>query len=265
MSEHTLNSDLWRNVFPSSGDSYNLSFLDLHTYYVHGPGHHGHGALNHHHHNHHHHPHFQHGGLGGGLDVTLEDYSEARQGLALDLAQSAVSSSSSLLGGGGGGGFGSWGGNASGSGNMSLGLSLRGFNPSPVGTIRQRTSGAGSGAGREKTPIPERFVAPSQTVSTVNGELSALGVVGVGVDDHGHDGDDGAAVLRKGGGGSSKDSATTTTTRTRKPPQTRSGNGALGRSMSHHRGQSQSAVCPQDLMLRNDNKRKRASWDGGMA
>ena len=34
-----------------------------------------------------------------------------------------------------------------------------------------------------------------------------------------------------------------------------------GRSMSHHRGQS--AVCPQDLMLRNDNKRKRASWDGG--
>jgi len=35
------------------------------------------------------------------------------------------------------------------------------------------------------------------------------------------------------------------------------------RSMSHHRGQS--AVCPQDLMLRNDNKRKRASWDGGHA
>ncbi|KAG6889209.1 hypothetical protein C0995_002669 [Termitomyces sp. Mi166 len=33
-----------------------------------------------------------------------------------------------------------------------------------------------------------------------------------------------------------------------------------GRSQSHHRGQS--AVCPQDLVLRNDNKRKRASWDG---
>ncbi|THU89645.1 hypothetical protein K435DRAFT_865106 [Dendrothele bispora CBS 962.96] len=29
---------------------------------------------------------------------------------------------------------------------------------------------------------------------------------------------------------------------------------------NHHRGQS--AVCPQDLVLRNDNKRKRASWDG---
>ena len=39
-------------------------------------------------------------------------------------------------------------------------------------------------------------------------------------------------------------------------------NNALGRSMSHHRGLS--AVCPQDLVLRHDNnKRKRASWDGG--
>ncbi|KAI0697777.1 hypothetical protein BC835DRAFT_1337111 [Cytidiella melzeri] len=34
---------------------------------------------------------------------------------------------------------------------------------------------------------------------------------------------------------------------------------------SHHRGQSVAAVSPQDLDLRkgNDNKRKRASWDGG--
>ena len=31
--------------------------------------------------------------------------------------------------------------------------------------------------------------------------------------------------------------------------------------MSHHRGQS--VVCPQDLMLQNDDKWKRASWDGG--
>jgi hypothetical protein len=30
---------------------------------------------------------------------------------------------------------------------------------------------------------------------------------------------------------------------------------------SHQRGQS--AVCPQDLVLRSDNKRKRASWEGG--
>ena len=37
----------------------------------------------------------------------------------------------------------------------------------------------------------------------------------------------------------------------------------LGRSMSHHRGQS--AVCPQDLMLDGDTRRKRASWDGGVA
>lgn len=41
-------------------------------------------------------------------------------------------------------------------------------------------------------------------------------------------------------------------------------NNPLGRSMSHHRGLS--AVCPQDLVLRHDNnKRKRASWDGGAA
>lgn len=32
---------------------------------------------------------------------------------------------------------------------------------------------------------------------------------------------------------------------------------------NHHRGQS--AVCPQDLVLRSDNKRKRASWDGAHA
>ncbi|GLB44333.1 putative myb DNA-binding [Lyophyllum shimeji] len=38
-------------------------------------------------------------------------------------------------------------------------------------------------------------------------------------------------------------------------------NGGATRSQSHHRGQS--AVCPQDLVLRSDNnKRKRASWDG---
>ncbi|KAF8055241.1 hypothetical protein FPV67DRAFT_1436555 [Lyophyllum atratum] len=38
------------------------------------------------------------------------------------------------------------------------------------------------------------------------------------------------------------------------------GGGSGSRHGSHHRGQS--AVCPQDLVLRSDNKRKRASWDG---
>ncbi|KIM37824.1 hypothetical protein M413DRAFT_256733 [Hebeloma cylindrosporum] len=47
----------------------------------------------------------------------------------------------------------------------------------------------------------------------------------------------------------------------------------IGRSMSHHRGQSaasaaaaNSSVCPRDLMLRSgdNHKRKRASWDGGV-
>ncbi|KAK7680846.1 hypothetical protein QCA50_016156 [Cerrena zonata] len=37
------------------------------------------------------------------------------------------------------------------------------------------------------------------------------------------------------------------------------------RMQSHHRGQSAAAISPQDLLLRkgSDNKRKRASWDGG--
>ena len=46
----------------------------------------------------------------------------------------------------------------------------------------------------------------------------------------------------------------------------RSANPGLGRSMSHHRGQS-AVVCPQDLdlSLNNDGiKRKRLSWDGGL-
>ena len=62
--------------------------------------------------------------------------------------------------------------------------------------------------------------------------------------------------------------ATTTTTTTTMPPTTTT---MIGRSMSHHRGQSAvnaaaSSVCPQDLMLRNGDthKRKRASWDGGL-
>ncbi|KAI0078424.1 hypothetical protein K474DRAFT_1660443, partial [Panus rudis PR-1116 ss-1] len=38
------------------------------------------------------------------------------------------------------------------------------------------------------------------------------------------------------------------------------------RPSSHHRGQSAIAISPQDLLLRKgaDNKRKRASWDGGL-
>lgn len=39
------------------------------------------------------------------------------------------------------------------------------------------------------------------------------------------------------------------------------GMGGARSHSSHQRGQS--AVCPQDLVLRSDNKRKRASWDGG--
>ncbi|KAF9459396.1 hypothetical protein BDZ94DRAFT_1312417 [Collybia nuda] len=43
--------------------------------------------------------------------------------------------------------------------------------------------------------------------------------------------------------------------------RTKVGMGGARSQSSHQRGQS--AVCPQDLLLRSDNKRKRASWDGG--
>ncbi|ESK91491.1 meiotically up-regulated 152 protein [Moniliophthora roreri MCA 2997] len=44
------------------------------------------------------------------------------------------------------------------------------------------------------------------------------------------------------------------------PPPQISSPGRIMPAHGHHRGQS--AVNPQDLMLRSDNKRKRASWDG---
>ncbi|KAG6835608.1 hypothetical protein H0H93_016565 [Arthromyces matolae] len=63
------------------------------------------------------------------------------------------------------------------------------------------------------------------------------------------------SVLGKGGGGGGGGVL---------PGAPSVGSSGLSRSHSHHRGQS--AVCPQDLMLRNDNnKRKRASWDGAHA
>ncbi|KAF9484781.1 hypothetical protein BDN70DRAFT_872027 [Pholiota conissans] len=116
---------------------------------------------------------------------------------------------------------------------LGLGLPLRMFDtPSPVGTIRHHVGVNG----RDKAPLSELFGGhgpaplplpppPSSSANEARGGRS-----GDNAFRHAHS---------KGNVGS----------------------GTLGRSMSHHRGQS--AVCPQDLMLRNDNKRKRASWDGG--
>ncbi|KAF8963299.1 hypothetical protein BDZ97DRAFT_1758781 [Flammula alnicola] len=208
INDNNLNNELlWRSAIQSSGDySYNLPFLDLHYY-----GHPAYGSMMSGH---------SHNSLG--LDVTLDDHSEARQGQALDLAQSAALASSGMAGLG-----------------LNLGLPLRALDtPSPVGTIRHHT--------REKPGLPESFVAAAAT------------------NPHGRQPEGVATNDTRGGIRDAAGRAPSTGTGTIRQAHIKAnaGPGTIGRSMSHHRGQS--AVCPQDLMLRNDNKRKRASWDGGV-
>ncbi|KAF8200213.1 hypothetical protein BJ912DRAFT_948302, partial [Pholiota molesta] len=116
---------------------------------------------------------------------------------------------------------------------LGLGLPLRAFDtPSPVGTIRHHANANG----RDKTTLSELFGAPASTPQPQPPS-----------------GNDTRGGGRDAGGGRNGESAGGMGT----IRQTH-GKGNAG----HHRGQS--AVCPQDLMLRNDNnKRKRVSWDGG--
>ena len=119
---------------------------------------------------------------------------------------------------------------------LGLGFPLRAFDtPSPAGTIRHHAH-----EGRQQKPsAADVFSAASQSSAS----SSASGMQFGGARD--------AGGGRPGFGG-------TGTIRQRNNPAP----STVGRSMSHHRGQS--AVCPQDLVLRNENnKRKRASWDGG--
>ena len=170
----------------------------------------------------------------GNLDATLDDHSGARQGQALDLAQSAVLASSGL--------------NFS---SFALGLALgtkAEVALSSTGTIR---------ASQLPGLTNKQHAPPSDTFASVAAVLAAAAAVGEG----------NAAI---GGGVTGPfdphaNASNTGTIRQSHFRQNGSGSsGGLGRSMSHHRGQS--AVCPQDLMLRHDNnKRKRASWDGGLA
>ena len=182
--------------------------------------------------------HYSHGNAGVGLSnpaTGLHDPSEARQGQeALDLAQSVALASSGL-------------------GLTSLGLNLA-FNTgkthgtrssSPAGTIRMHHHHHLPAAGINvlgKQPQP-----PSDTFGSVAAAIAAANAVGQG---SGHS-STGLNALDLTGTGTIRQSHFKS-------------NSNAGRSMSHHRGQS--AVCPQDLELRiGDNKRKRSSWDGGLA
>ena len=180
--------------------------------------------------------HYSHGNVGlglGNLATGLHDPSEARQGQeALDLAQSVALASSGL-------------------GLTSLGLNLA-FgtgkthgtpSSSPTGTIRMHHHLTAGINVLGKQPQP-----PSDTFGSVAAAIAAANAVGQGSHEPSNAG---LNALDLTGTGTIRQSHFKS-------------NSSAGRSMSHHRGQS--AVCPQDLELRiDDNKRKRSSWDGGLA
>jgi len=168
------------------------------------------------------------------FNLALDDPSETRQGQeALDLAQPA----------------------SSGLGLTSMGLNLafgtgsNGKSPNlHAGTIRMpHHLTAGMSLGKPSQP-------PSDTFGSVAAAIAAANAIGQN-------------NRESGGGGSSAGVNTQDLTRTGTIRQSHfksSPHSGFGRSMSHHRGQS-AVICPQDLELRNDNnKRKRASWDGGL-
>ncbi|KAF8809935.1 hypothetical protein BYT27DRAFT_7209875 [Phlegmacium glaucopus] len=211
----------------SPGDFYNLPFLDLHYYgHTYGSGTSMLGG---------HTPtmgsgmDLVHGGGGGGMGTAAE---VARQGQALDLAQSAVlaSSTTSTLTVGS---TATMLGLKNGSGLEGLFNALRQQSHQPVTPTSTKI---GQRATAPPTPLlpsaslhsPSSSPPPSPRTPQPGPSL---------------------VLAPSGGMGTIRQSHIT--------------NNNNGRSMSHHRGLS--AVCPQDLVLRQDNnKRKRASWDGGV-
>jgi len=289
---HHQRDELWRSAFPPPSNSsssslaadysYNLPFLDLHYYYagagsmMFGNSNHTHGNVNQMHHYHHHHHHL-HNSLG--LDVPSMDgdlYSTTaeatRQGQALDLAQTHAQLGS----------LGAFNANVA---NLTLPVrpafegSTQSQSQSPSGTIRHHAH-SGVLASRRKPLLDETFnppvVARGSTIQPVAAGPGPGPAADVGSSNGNCNQNDSKYV-----GGTSNDSRvnggravarTGTIRQTTKKAQAGAGpttpTPTMGRSMSHHRGQSAASaasVCPQDLMLRSgDNKRKRASWDGGL-
>ena len=163
------------------------------------------------------------------FNLALDYPSETRQGQeALDLAQPA----------------------SFGLGLTSMGLNLafgtgsNGKSPNlHASTIRMPHLAAGMSLGKQSQP-------PSDTFGSVAAAIAAANAIGQN-------------NRETGGGSAGVNTQDLTRTGTVRQSHFNSPHSGFGRSMSHHRGQS--AVCPQDLELRNDNnKRKRASWDGGL-
>ena len=206
----SLSSFMSNSISP--GDFYNLPFLDLHYYgHPHGSGTSmsllgGHTPT-----------------MGSGMDLSSGGMGTAaemaRQGQALDLAQSAVLASTSA--------------SKHGSGLLRqpsqhqpmLTTNTKLAQRAPPNTVTPLLPSASLNSPHSRTPSPPL---PSPRTPQPGNSL----------------------VLAPNGMGTIRQSHVT------------NHNNSLGRSMSHHRGLS--AVCPQDLVLRHDNnKRKRASWDGG--
>ena len=200
----------------SPGDFYNLPFLDLHYYgHTHNSGTSmsslgGHtptmgSRMD-----------LSHGGMGTAAEI-------ARQGQALDLAQSAVlassTSTSAMLG-------------------LKHGSGLEG---------RLRQPSQHQSALATNTKLAQRVPPPTLAPASTSPSRSSSPPSPRTTPQPGP-----SLILAPNGMGTIRQSHVT------------NHNNSLGRSMSHHRGLS--AVCPQDLVLRHENnKRKRASWDGGAA
>ena len=203
----------------SPGDFYNLPFLDLHYYsHTHGSGTSisslgGHTPT-----------------MGSGMDLSHGGMGTAaemaRQGQALDLAQSAILASSTST--------------------LKHGPGLEGFlNALRQPSQHQPVLNTNMKLAQRVPPPPPSLppassTSPRQSASSPPPSPRTTPQPGP------------CLVLAPNGMGTIRQSHVS------------NHNSSLGRSMSHHRGLS--AVCPQDLVLRHDNnKRKRVSWDGGAA
>ncbi|KAF9522625.1 hypothetical protein CPB83DRAFT_864185 [Crepidotus variabilis] len=187
--------------------------------------------------------------------MAMAGQQNANGGEALDLAQSAAMNSSTMSSGQmgvQGMSLSSLGLNLAFGNNQSSNSSVKESTPSPFGTIRMQHHSNHNSAKQGSSQLP-----PSDSFASVAAALAAASSVGqssgISTDSIGGLGMGSFAGLDITGTGTIRQSHF----------KNASSNQGLGRSMSHHRGQS--AVCPQDLMLKTEtNKRKRASWDGGL-
>jgi hypothetical protein len=179
--------------------------------------------------------HYTYGGVGMGpanMAPAFNDPSDTRQGQeALDLAQPAALASSSL--------------NLS---NLGLNLAFGTGNKTQTAFFLAYFHDSTASSSSTGMALNKQSQPPSDTFGSVAAAIAAANAVG-------------QSSCRESSGINALDLNGSGTIR---QSHFKSANPSLGRSMSHHRGQS--AVCPQDLDLSHNDgiKRKRASWDGGL-